>query len=428
LELWKHPENNIEITAYSDGVYSNVFDLEVLGLTNIHSTATIFNEGHLSTFSLKGLGLFGYNCFLNDHLQESLNGQETRILEEITDLSTERTNEDGDVEILNPSCKSSYVTLDLEEKITSMIDFDHPEDILRTFVDLKTDDNAPDVIKDISIPYGLSLEYTVEDSKKKDSLFFKGQMDFLSIAGKGRVSVNLQKESALVNIDIPTVKLGGGNLQLISKNELFSLYGIKENDRRDAERKFDIKMDYNDLKKSNTVKFKLEKDHLIESRLLLETNILLFQMVSREITYLNEDFIAFDIEGNPFKGQFKASISVELITVDSILTEDNSVMMMEISWDDNFRKFQRMTDKLLQEWVYRIIELVKDIKALKEVYNSRLVVLEEIHVPIGDCETYEQCQELPSIICEEYAQQAECVLEQDVCVRMIQECTQQIQV
>lgn len=424
----QHPQNNIEIAAYSDGIYSNVFELEVLGLTNMHSTATIFNEGHLSTFSLKGLGIFGYNCFLNDDLQESLNEQESRSQEEITDLSNEEQNEDGGVEILNQSCKSSYVTLDLEEKITSMIDFDYPEDILRTFVDLKTDDNAPSIINGISIPYGLSFEYTVEDAKKENPLLFEGQMDFLSIPGEGRASVNLEEEYALVNIDIPTVKLGGGNLQLISKEELFNLYGIRENDRRDAERKLDIKMDYNDLKKSNTIKFKLEKDHLIESRLLLETNILLFEMVSREITYLNEDFIAFRIEGNPFKGQFKARTSVELITVGSIVTEDNSVMRMEIAWDNNFRKLQHMTNELLQEWVYRTIELVEEIKALKEVYNSRLTVLEEMHVPVEDCETYEQCQELPSIICEEYAQQAECVLEQEVCISMIQECTEQTEV
>jgi len=103
---WKfgnNPKANIEIFSNSYGIYDDIFGLNVLGMTDINSVATIYNEGYLSDFSLKGLGIFGYNCYANENLYASLVTQETEDQESITDLGKQDVNENGEISILNPS-------------------------------------------------------------------------------------------------------------------------------------------------------------------------------------------------------------------------------------------------------------------------------------------------------------------------------------
>jgi len=255
---------------------------------------------------------------------------------------------------------------------------------MRTFIDLKTDDIEPDIINSISIPYGLSLEYSYKNSKKSDPLIFTGEMDFLSIPGEARVHLDILEETALINIDLPTVKLGGGNLQLITREDLLNLYNFKESDKKDFKKKLDVRTDFNDLKKANTIKFKFEKDHLQESKLLLETNILIFEMIGRAISYLGEDFMSFEIQGNPFNGIFEAQTTVEILPVDSILVEENSVMKMELIDSKNLKNLQEEINNLLQDWVLRIIKLVEGIKSLKDVYSSKIDTREAIYIPVEE--------------------------------------------
>jgi hypothetical protein len=71
-----------------------------------------------------------------------------------------------------------------------------------------------------------------------------------------------------------------------------------------------------------------------------------------------------------------------------------------------------------------IVDVTEQAKRLKERYTDDLVTANAAYTPTEDCETYEQCQELPTIICQEHAQLATCIEEQEICSNMVQTCTE----
>jgi hypothetical protein len=71
-----------------------------------------------------------------------------------------------------------------------------------------------------------------------------------------------------------------------------------------------------------------------------------------------------------------------------------------------------------------IVDVTEQAKKLKEQYTDDLATAKKAYTPTEDCETYEQCQELPTIICQEHAQLATCIVEQEICSNMVQTCTE----
>lgn len=254
---------------------------------------------------------------------------------------------------------------------------------------------------------------------------FKGTMNFMGVNTQGQFHLHSWNNTAKVNIVLPTIKMGGGNFEFITHDDLFYKYGLSNDSGSFDSRNLDIKTDFNSLVQNNTLKFKLEKDSLSKSQLLLESDILIFEMVNRTITYLNSDLMSFSIIANPFKGIFNANTTIEIKPEKNIEAETNSVVQMNFTQNDQYFNLEQTANDYLQEWVSRVIKVTKQAKFLKTKYQQKLDQVKQSYTKENDCEVYEQCRELPAIVCDEYAQQAVCAKETSICLNMIQVCTEQ---
>jgi hypothetical protein len=356
---------DINISGELAGVYDNVFNLGVIDMSTVKANAVIYNDGSLSAFTLIGLGIYGNDCYTNEELYSDLQTQNQDNPDQIVDLEGEKLNEDGSISIVNEVCKSSYITYNFDRdsidmnNIEGIINFEDSEDIMRTFVDVKNDDHAPSVVNKVSFPYGLSYNYSYADSKIYTPIEFEGQMDFMSVPGQGLVDLDIWNDKQLINIVLPTIKIGGGALQLITTDDLFELHNLdtKSNKKELESKNLQVLCDIDELKKHNNIKYEMEADHLSETLMLLDTNVLLFSMIDRAVNYLQDDIISFNVTGNPFNGEFKAQTIVEILTVKDLENEENSVMQMTLLASDELNELESITNSLLQEWVIRIGKL-----------------------------------------------------------------------
>lgn len=367
---------------------------------------------------------------------KALQDQDSGPPDKIINFTSINKNENKSVAVLNSDCKDAYLTFEFDHRdinhnhIKGVVSFKNPEDVLKTTLNIKSDDNVPDLVRNIKFPYGLILDYSYEDAKANKPMIFTGQMDFMSVHTHGEYSLYSWNYTSLANIELPTIKIGGGNFQFISHDDLFYHYNLNDdqNSKEFDSRTLDIRANFDDLKKKNTLKFMLEKGKLDQTQILLESNILIFEMVGRISTYLNEDLMTFSLQGRPFKGVFEANTTVEVKPVDDLEAETNSVLKMELLENDHLKDLEKWTNYNLQTWVTRIIKVTEEAKILRDKFNTELKSKQDAYVPADQCESYEQCEEMPSIICEEYAQKAVCKEEKKVCLTMTQVCAQQTEV
>ena len=148
--------------------------------------------------------------------------------------------------------------------------------------------------------------------------------------------------------------------------------------------------DFNKLKQNNTLKTELVQDTLSESLLLLETNFLLFNMINRTTTYLEDDLFSFYIHGHPFNGLFQAEVYVEVLPVNNIESETKSRMKMIFNQNNEYTQLSELTNDLVQEWVKRIIKVTEEANRLIAYYEGQLEALEASHVDENQCPLYEQ--------------------------------------
>lgn len=60
--LWNFGDktnSDIQVKGDMQGIYDNVFNIGLIDISNLQANTTIFNNGTLANFSLKGLGIFG---------------------------------------------------------------------------------------------------------------------------------------------------------------------------------------------------------------------------------------------------------------------------------------------------------------------------------------------------------------------------------
>ena len=411
------------------GIYNNVFKIGLIDLANVKVSGFLNSEGKIIDLNLNGLGIFGKNCYSSDNLVEALQSQDSKLTSEIFDLSDEKKNYDNSISVIKKTWKSSYFKIFLDSSdykknhIRGILNFENSEDILRTSLSIKSDDHIPEIINDIHFPYGLLLDYSYTDSTEDKPMSFKGIMNFMGVDSQGQFNLHSWNNTAKANIILPTIKMGNGNFEFITHDDLFYKYGLKDNSENFDSRSLDIHTGYSNLTSNNTLKFKLEKDSLSKSAILLEANMLIFGMVNRTITYLNKDLMSFSIIAHPFKGIFEANTTVEIKPTDHIENEDNSVVKIDFVHNDEYLNLEQTTNEYLQEWVSRIIKVTEKAKFLIEKYTQRLKTVSNSYTKENDCEVYEQWKELPTIVCDEYAQKATWVKEAVICTNMVQKCS-----
>ena len=76
-------------------------------------------------------------------------------------------------------------------------------------------DTVSPIVDKITFPQGLTMEYSLLQSKAEAPVLFKGEMKVMGLPSYGELSLNLNQNSASLQVDMPPFKIGGGNMQFI---------------------------------------------------------------------------------------------------------------------------------------------------------------------------------------------------------------------
>src|SRR5690606_1986593 len=130
------PDGDIHVSGDMQGIYDNVFKINLVDMSNVQAETTIHNDGTVSDFTLKGLGIFGYNCYQHEDLVNSLQEQDNGPADNIIDFSKLSYNESEGIPIIKEKCKDAYLKLYFDHKeinnnyIKGVINFENPEDVM----------------------------------------------------------------------------------------------------------------------------------------------------------------------------------------------------------------------------------------------------------------------------------------------------------
>lgn len=95
------PNGDIKISGEMGGIYDNVFKIGLLDISKVQTNTTIHSDGRISDFTLKGLGIFGYNCYMHQPLVNAIQDQDNGPADKIIDLSKTEKASDNTIPIVN---------------------------------------------------------------------------------------------------------------------------------------------------------------------------------------------------------------------------------------------------------------------------------------------------------------------------------------
>lgn len=101
------------------------------------------------------------------------------------------------------------------------------------------------------------------------------------------------------------------------------------------------------------------------AQLYLDSNVLMFEILFRYSSVIEGTFTLSAI-GRPYRGNFEASVYVDVTLVDDIQKETRSVSQVTISQNDNFFSFANQVNADFKAWVKSIV-LADNMLMIKKV-------------------------------------------------------------
>lgn len=306
---------------------------------------------------------------------------------------------------------------------TGVVNFNDPDDFMRTTFNVRSDDRFQNLVNTLTFPYGLRIDEFEYYGRFNIPMRFTGVINFLGIQATGQIDTSVNDNNAAVTLVMPTWQIGGGNVQFFTFDDLMYTYDVNPRDFRS--RSLDMRIDPADLVRNNTITSYWNANGLAASRLTLDSNAVLFDMVIRVNQVLDDRVDQFSFAARPFNGAFEAVTNITVNPIDDFEIENTSTMNMAIIDSSNRQNLQNDVNTLFDRWVTRIIRIGLEMDSLRQQYSSQIETNNLLRTPIEECGVTQQCQDLPRIICDEFAQQAVCIEEIEVCEEMVQQCTDQ---
>ena len=281
----------------------------------------------------------------------------------------------------------------------------------------------PYLVHLITFPSKISIKYSYQDAKAIAPLNFQGDMYFLGIPSNGVISINLETNDIYIRLDLYSFSVGGGNLQFITSKDYNSLYG-EENQECNFEL-FDAHILWDEFRSNNTISINITSEDVSNSTLVLDSNILLFDVLFRHKANLTGESLDIAIEGKPFNGVYNSNMSVSIPYVEDMQSEANSTYRIDLIREGNLQKLEGDVNTRLQKWISSIIRSDMSIKGAVEYLTEMKENLKNELNQLFEWEYVESCIEVPTIKCAQYALQAVCTETISVCKAMTQKWTEE---
>ena len=394
-----NPSDFIMLNGVKNDLYQHVFGIEWLDLAQVQVSGMIHTDGTISDFYLSSAGILGHDCYSRQEMVSEL--QTLNDVARIHVSSFYGEGDNGEISVLNERCivGSGYVTpitSDLERSyLIGDFNFDNLEHVLSTIYTTGLRDRMPHLMNSIEFPAGLGFMTSYRSAQRE--FYMRGDMDFLGVNSAGRIRFDMEQETGDLEIYLPDWSIGGGNMRF----------------HRDE--------DENPI----TMSSQLNPQSMQTSRLHFTSGVTLLGISSQVDQVLTEQAMIFSIHGNPFNGVFTSENTVQVTPVRDIEAENNSILDLIFDQDRAYFELEQELNGLFQHWMARILRITLRADDLVSEYTAQINFLRDRYIPETHCRPEDYCLETPTLVCSQYAQQAVCAQEQDVCLAMTQTCTQE---
>ena len=421
-------ESPIYITGSKNNIYDNVFNSGILDLVESEINGRINSDTSISHFNFTSTAVLGKDCYSHrdyvDQVQESAYSKDY----EVRHFDSQEIDEENGLQVITNKCKVGkakfYLMTEDSKKnyYTANFMFEDFEDFLRITYDVDSDDKVFPLIRMIDFPDGLTTITTYERVERGEPMEFFGRMDLLGVHTYGHVYAYPNDDKVDAVLDLPTFSIGGGNLQFITTESLKDLYKINEDTFCNG--RLDCYINRDEFLQNNTMKFTFDTRNIAASDIILNSNIVIFEILDRVEVKLEDSKWNFRVNGKPFRGSFDTEVLVEVVPVPKIEKEDDSIVRIVLDQTHNFFELEKLVNDELKRWVSGIISAKLQINDREEeLLQARQYLVSQLQAG-DDCGEEEQCRDLPRITCKEYAQEAICVKEEKVCETVVQKCVE----
>jgi hypothetical protein len=423
----RNPTSPIYLQASRNSIYDNVFELGLIDMVESRIEGEISLDNTITNFNFTTTPVLGNDCYVHENLVQQLQSTDDNVDYEVLNFDSTEVDENGHLRVLNDNCAvgSANFYLFSEEPesntFTANFYFDDFDQFVRTFYDVRSDDQTIPLIRMITFPDGLNTQSTYSHAQHEDRpLEFYGRMDFLGVHTYGTINANIEDQLSEANLIMPSFSIGGGNLQFLDTKAIQRRYHVTEDTF--CHGRLDCHLSHDDFMRNNTLTFEVDPINVAGSDLTLSANAIIFEILQRVEITLDQPRWNFRFNGKPFRGAFDTEIVVEVVPVANLARERDSIVRVVLDQIDNFHALETNVNRELKNWISNILVSHIEIRDREAEWTERRQYLVHRLGEMESCPNEEQCMDIPTLTCSEFAQEAVCVREQTICDNVIQRC------
>ena len=435
---WSFPvelNSNVTLRGTKTSIYDDVFTLGLFDILEGRISGQIDPLTNVIQMRYTSTSVVGHDCYTHPEYIDWVIDDDNSLHSSIYNYDNSNINADGTLDILSDECRVGNSVLDIftngldHNRYDAQFYFSGYEEFIRVIFNTQPDDEVSLLVDSINLPRGFTTMNVFNDVHDRDYVEFIGTNNFLGIRGYGQVRAYTDREMVNSTVYLPSFTIGGGNLQFLTDNEIQRWYNT-ENDRYCRGRLdcYDAEGIHTNsqtqFRRNNTLNLEFDTQNMAGTDIHLSANAILFEMLQRVEYSLSEERWDFVFNGKPFRGAFDAEAVVEVIPVADLQNEDNSIVRIVLDQTENYFDLQDLVNDELRKWASNNVISKLQIQDRRAELSELRDYLALTSNEYATCPETEQCQTLPTIRCTEYAQNAVCVEEAQVCGQVTQSCVQ----
>lgn len=417
------------------GIYENIFginhliDILSLGLVNAVPALEEIPGLNLTTISL-----LGHGCYTNQTYFDAMTKQAIGKTDSIA-YSYKNTDTELSAFVNDKKCIVGelylYISKDFSQNnIRAQYGFRTVERLLSVVLDAKLGDTLPNLARNITFESDmvLSVNYTEYKAQAEESksLTFAGAMSLYGIDATGEIVCNIKTNVANLVMHLPNFSMGSGNVQFLSSKTIAKYLGLSDDQNvADEVKKYSDGADVST--EENTLKIEMKIGSLSSSKVTLNANVLMFELVHRISIDISDQEISFPLSGKPFGGIFQADTFVRVKPVKDLQKEGNSVVTITLKMDDTINQLQKETNDVLKRWIDEIIETFTSISNAEKMLIESKSSLQNQYFDVSTCKQYSRCVDTPVLECKKFNTERVCTQTKLTCDTIQYKCVEQNQ-
>jgi len=390
------------------GIYEDVFGMNnILDLVTSSFTTYVSPLGELRDYNISGIGALGSDCYNSQRYFDVLTQQANRT--EPNQAYTYSPDDEVLTNFINTDhCIIGDVYMDVGEdpalnQVRGSFGFESVQQFMSVLYDAMPEDLLPAITQDISFT-GHELSFSTDFTSVHPpegtmrEVHFTGVMELYGINCFSIIRSGLDDNIANLTLMLPDFGLGAGNVQFLNAEVIADLLNVGEDeDLNEAVNAYNPGSTVG--AENNTISVDMEVGRLQHSRVTLDANIMLFEIIHRVSAQISDEEISFGVVGNPFRGPFNANVAVRVTPEENLRTEHNSEVAININMDDAIDQLTTHMNQRVGNWTRLIVDTYNGMNSRQAYLQNQLDDAKSNSYPVESCAQFSRCVDAPSLQC-----------------------------